>query len=100
MVAREKLLFRIRAIIIFFIVALIVSGLTAFPVYTELKWIIGKNFFSAETTLGKWLHTVWLGVNETEQKHRRMGDALLHSYFSAGPDCRIASGHCLVSYSN
>lgn len=66
---KEKLLFRIRFSIVFFILILILSGITAFPVYTELKWLIQKDFFSVESALGQWLYKVWLGVKETQEKH-------------------------------
>jgi hypothetical protein len=39
--AYKQLLNRIRVIIIFFIVALMVSGITAFPLETELHWLLG-----------------------------------------------------------
>ena len=36
------LLKKIRLLILFFIVALILSGVTAFPVETELRWLLSK----------------------------------------------------------
>lgn len=66
---REKLLFRIRASILFFVVVLALSGITAFPVYTELKWAMGKGWFSEDNDLGRWMHQVWRGVAETEKNH-------------------------------
>lgn len=69
MLSREKLLFRIRVWIVFFMVALVLSGITAFPVYSELKWAMGMNLFSEQTVMGKWLHHVWRGIDETMQKH-------------------------------
>lgn len=36
----NRLLLRIRVAIIFFIVALAVSGITAFPIETELHWLV------------------------------------------------------------
>ena len=35
-----KLIFKIRLLLLFFILALLLSGLTAFPVETELKWLL------------------------------------------------------------
>lgn len=35
-----KLLFKIRLLILFFMLALILSGVTAFPVETELRWLL------------------------------------------------------------
>jgi hypothetical protein len=34
------LLKKIRLLVLFFILALILSGITAFPVETELKWLL------------------------------------------------------------
>ena len=39
--AYKKLLTRIRFTIIFFMVALVISGITAFPLETELHWLMG-----------------------------------------------------------
>jgi len=36
-----KLISKIRLLILFFMIALILSGLTAFPAETELQWLIG-----------------------------------------------------------
>jgi hypothetical protein len=65
MVTPEKLLARIRGMIVFFIIALVLSGVTAFPVYTELKWIHQMHLFSRDSFLGKWLMEVWMSVRET-----------------------------------
>lgn len=37
--SNNKLHFRIRALIVFFILGLVVSGLTAFPLESELRWL-------------------------------------------------------------
>lgn len=66
---KEKLLFRVRFSIVFFMIILVLSGITAFPVYSELKWLMEKQWFAPGTALGQWLHKVWLGVEETQQKH-------------------------------
>jgi hypothetical protein len=34
------ILFRIRCLLLFFMIALALSGVTAFPVYSELRWLI------------------------------------------------------------
>src|SRR5213078_2500700 len=62
MTTPEKLLRRIRRMIIFFMVALVLSGVTAFPVYAELKWMNDRHLFSDTTLLGHWLMTVWSAV--------------------------------------
>jgi len=64
MVTPEKLLARIRGMIVFFIIALVLSGVTAFPVYSELKWINKMHFFSRDSFLGNWLFQVWMAVRE------------------------------------
>ena len=64
MVTPEKLLARIRGMIVFFIIALVLSGVTAFPVYSELKWINKMHFFSSDSFLGIWLLQVWVAVRE------------------------------------
>lgn len=64
-----QLLFRIRAMILLFVVLLILSGITAFPVYTEMKWIMSLHIFSHETAMGAWMYKVWAGVQEMNDKH-------------------------------
>jgi hypothetical protein len=63
-----KLLTKIRLLIIFFMVALILSGVTAFPVETELRWLLNHtslvpNF--AQT----WLQDVYNALVETNTKY-------------------------------
>lgn len=65
----RKLLTRIRYMVIFFIVALVLSGVTAFPVYSELKWMIGSGLIENNSMLGAWLFKVWYGVQEMMEKH-------------------------------
>jgi hypothetical protein len=55
--------------LIFFIVALVLSGVTAFPVYTELKWMKNQGFINPDTLMGQWLQRVWEGVDDTNTKH-------------------------------
>lgn len=62
MTAPEKLLSRIRRMIVFFIIILALSGITAFPVYTELEWILQQNWFNVDEVPGRWLLKVWQGV--------------------------------------
>jgi hypothetical protein len=64
----SSLLKQIRIWVILFILALIVSGVTAFPVYSELKFIIGSDMFSNLPLLSAWLNKVWTGVKTTQQK--------------------------------
>ena len=63
-----KLLKQIRLLTIIFIVALVISGITAFPVYEELKWIINSNIFNQNSALARWLYKVWIGVKKTHEE--------------------------------
>jgi hypothetical protein len=63
------LLFRIRCLLLFFMIALALSGITAFPVYSELRWLIGSGLTPAHTLTGDWLHKVWDGVSATQQNY-------------------------------
>ena len=64
-----QLLFRIRAMIVLFVALLMLSGITAFPVYTEMKWLMSTRIFSPDTAMGAWLYKVWAGVQEMNDKH-------------------------------
>jgi hypothetical protein len=62
------LLKKIRLLILFFIVALILSGVTAFPVETELRWLLNHpslvpNFANV------WLKDVYNALVETNAKY-------------------------------
>jgi hypothetical protein len=76
MITPEKLLRRIRGMILFFIVALILSGVTAFPVYSELKWLTGMSVMAPGSLLGNWLQKVWTGV---QYMHRQF-EFLFYGY--------------------
>ena len=63
-----SLLTRIRLLIVFFIVALVVSGLTAFPVESELKWLL--NFQNGMPRgLSNWLHKCYVAIADTNDKY-------------------------------
>ena len=64
-----KLFSRIRAMIALFVTLLILSGVTAFPVYTELKWIMEHHPFSAGSWLENWLGSVFEGVSYVNDKY-------------------------------
>lgn len=70
----EQLLKRIKLIVIFFIGALIVSGITAFPLTIELELLhdfINKNpnLIQPDGTLATWLLFVYEGVNNTAEAY-------------------------------
>ena len=59
---------KIRLLILFFIVALILSGVTAFPVETELRWL--QNHPSLVPSFAdKWLKDVYAALIETNTKY-------------------------------
>lgn len=56
----------IRRWMIFFMISLFLSGLTAIPVEQELAYL--TRFFSTDTALGSWLHKVYVALAETNRK--------------------------------
>jgi hypothetical protein len=63
-----SLLKKIRLLIVFFMIALILSGVTAFPVETELRWLLSHPSLVpsfAET----WLQNVYNALKETNAKY-------------------------------
>ena len=66
-VDRLKLEVRIRILIITFIVFLILSGITAFPLETELKFLVDATT-SAPEFLHEWLQNVYQAIKETNAK--------------------------------
>lgn len=63
--SEEKLLRLIRACLLFFMVALILSGLTAFPIETELSWLLRTFSGYADFTIYKKLSQFYEGVAYT-----------------------------------
>lgn len=61
------LLKQIRGWVIFFMIALILSGVTAFPVYSELQFIINSNMFANQPALHSWLYKVFTGVKTAQE---------------------------------
>ncbi|UAY52456.1 hypothetical protein [Ferruginibacter albus] len=63
-----KLIVKVRLLILFFIVATIVSGVTAFPLETELHWVLQyKN--SLPVAMGNWLQSCYDALVETNKKY-------------------------------
>jgi hypothetical protein len=66
----SKLLIRIRRLILMFIVGLVVSGITAFPIESQLsiahQWILELQW---NNTLTQWIERVYEGVRETNSKY-------------------------------
>ncbi len=63
-----KLLTKVRLMILFFMIALILSGVTAFPVETELKWLLGHPSLVPAFAEG-WLQNVYNALVETNVKY-------------------------------
>ena len=59
---------KIRLLLIFFIIALILSGVTAFPVETELRWLL-KHPSLVPAFAQKWLQDVYNALVETNTKY-------------------------------
>jgi hypothetical protein len=63
-----QLITKIRLLILFFIIALILSGVTAFPVETELKWLL-TNPGLIPDAFEPWLQSVYIALAETNSKY-------------------------------
>jgi hypothetical protein len=59
---------KIRLLIIFFITALVLSGLTAMPAETELRWLMQYKDMMPQK-LGDWLQTCYLALADTNSKY-------------------------------
>lgn len=57
----------VRRWIVFFMIALFLSGLTAMPAEQELSLLV--KYFPTGTQLGKWLHKVYEGVAATNRQY-------------------------------
>ena len=57
----------VRAWIIFFILSLFISGLTAIPLEAELR--IATRFFPTRTTIGDWLDKVFMAIHDAGQQY-------------------------------
>jgi hypothetical protein len=54
----------IRNWTIFFIAAIVLSGITAFPLETEMRWLDGHSG-SFPSALSQWIHVVYTGLRDT-----------------------------------
>ncbi len=63
-----RLLTKIRLLIVFFMVALVLSGVTAFPVETELRWLLSHPSI-VPSFAEKWLQEVYVALVETNSKY-------------------------------
>jgi hypothetical protein len=58
---------KIKAWIVFFMITLALSGITAIPAETELQFLC--TYFFRDGNLGAWLYKVYHGVMETNNKY-------------------------------
>ena len=63
-----KLLTKIRLLILFFIVALVLSGLTTMPAETELRWLMQYKELMPQK-MGDWLQTCYNALVDTNSKY-------------------------------
>jgi len=63
-----KLIKKIRLLILFFIAALVLSGLTAMPAETELHWLLQYKDIFPES-LGNWLQACYNALADTNAKY-------------------------------
>jgi hypothetical protein len=63
-----KLIVKIRLLILFFMTALILSGVTAFPVETELQWLLSHPSL-VPSFAQTWLQNVYDALKETNTKY-------------------------------
>jgi hypothetical protein len=57
----------IRRWILFFMISLFLSGLTAMPVESELNFL--SRWFSPGTIIGDWIEKVYLGIANTNERY-------------------------------
>lgn len=60
---------KIRRWILIFVICLVISGLTAIPVYTQLEWYFNHSFLPANSWAHQWLSTVWMAIQDINAKY-------------------------------
>ncbi len=65
----SKLLKQIRVLTILFIIALLLSGITVFPLPSELKFLLNTNIFADDTAIKQWLSKVVVALQETQKQY-------------------------------
>lgn len=66
---QPKLLKRIRTLVVFFMVMLALSGITAFPIYTELHWLKQFSIMNNAGVISTWLNEVYNAVANMQQRY-------------------------------
>ncbi len=64
----SKLFKQIRILTLLFIIALVISGITVFPLYSEIKWIQEANILSEDSAVRAWLIKVSEGISQTQKQ--------------------------------
>ncbi len=64
----KKVLVSIRRLILFFFLATLASGITAFPLETELSWLM-KYVELFPEFMADWISKVYTGIHETNQNY-------------------------------
>jgi hypothetical protein len=82
----KQLKFRIRAWLVLFIIGLALSGITAFPIETELALLVRHSYLFPATVAG-WIATVYNAVHTTNQAY---------PYLAYGTDW-LAFGHLVIA---
>ncbi|MEO3405758.1 hypothetical protein AAFN85_17730 [Mucilaginibacter sp. CAU 1740] len=77
---------RIKTWVIVFIIGLVLSGITAFPIETELAWLANNSVVFPDF-LGNWITRVYLAVKTTNQAY---------PYLAYGTDW-LAFGHLVIA---
>lgn len=80
----KQLTTRIRVWLTLFIIGLALSGITAFPIETELAFL---SHHSGPSVIGDWINTVYAAVKTTNQTY---------PYLSYGTDW-LAFGHLVIA---
>ncbi len=68
---KNKLEFRIKALIIFFIVGLVLSGITAFPIETQLEFAM-YHAAALPDVMQQWLTQIYFAVKTTNAQFPQM----------------------------
>lgn len=59
---------QVRIWIIFFMIVLLLSGITAFPIETELAWVCSW-WPEQQSVFYKWLYTCWQAIKATNEQY-------------------------------
>lgn len=66
----EKLKREIRILLYVFVAGLVVSGLTAFPIHTQLVYAHNLiTFFEVNNSMTQWIDTVYKGVDDADKNY-------------------------------